>query len=141
MKTAFFTRNIIGDWSDDGHGKTEVFFYRIEGEGTVDEIKQAMKEAFDRNCRELGVDLGKFMSRYLDSLSGYPNEVKALAAAGLLQLPEDWDVAISSYEMSTIIMELSTRGTSISWEEVELTTLVGGYDSTLLRTVGYGLFD
>jgi len=48
---------ILGDWSDDGHGKTETFI--VESNKPVDEAREAYFEA----VKKTGIDFGEQVCR------------------------------------------------------------------------------
>ena len=54
-------RWLCGDWSDDGHGKTDSKFIIVAAENTDEAIKYLKKE-FEADCKKkLKLDMRKFM--------------------------------------------------------------------------------
>ncbi len=71
-------RLVLGDWSDDGHGKCDSFFYRIHW------CTEAMEAAHAKGCATLGFDPhSKFCKDYEDSLVPI-EEFEKLKAHGVL---------------------------------------------------------
>ncbi len=137
----------VGDWSDDGHGKTETFI--------VDVVGASRKQMFDnykRNVDRLGFDPQNIANEYEDSY--WPREaVEKLQEVGF-PFPEEFDIDDEYYsdwldlEMYVnLIMFFMTNGLNVAWGIVkgeEMPTLIGGYDGYKsdrhTSHFGYGYF-
>ncbi len=74
-------RLIIGDWSGDGHSKTETILVEIISEQTV--LPQNIELAFDNGCAIIGKNILQELDEY-QAVTLSSNSVKKLREHGLL---------------------------------------------------------
>lgn len=150
-------RMVIGDWSDDGHGKTATVLVKLAGDDVSDENLARSMEESDKH---FGFHLLELFEDYEDSR--LPNDLyDALIEDGLKpqEKDDDFTVYVDSYSSLAPLATLSALEVFMWWlgrnipgfrwknvtEHVPL--LVGGY-STILKdddrsastSYGYGLF-
>lgn len=157
---------VLGDWSDDGHGKTETLILRLRGRDLSDE---ALSASYQARVAELGVDLATVCQDYEDS-SIAEDFYEQLQEAGFTPRHEDSmgfgpSVAVKTYSWKedsffpAIELLMFYTGATVegfSWEVVreDIPLLLGGSGSILKQksrwgdpegltdttTFGYGLF-
>jgi hypothetical protein len=134
-------RVVIGDWSDDGHGKTETFFYDIP---LSDEA--SLKANYDANCARLNVKPDSWAENYQDW--NYPVEdLHRVIRDGFQVWREDTDsfpfdddnAEFAHQEFADMLVYLATDGIG-TYEPVEIPAMFGGgfMDS---EHYGYGMFE
>jgi hypothetical protein len=135
----------LGDWSNDGHGKTKTRRVSVPAEFTLEMIA----ENYRKNCAKYEVNLGEICSRYEDN--NFPLEaLQKMVQDGLdgeylmrgYDIEEDESVRIIAEDFFTITCHLFFYGMpdSFTWQEVKSQgVLVGGY-SAVENSAGYGLF-
>jgi len=149
-------RMTFGDWSDDGHGKTDTVMVRLEGEDVSDE---ALREAFLKSQEQFGFNILEWCSDYEDSRAP-TNEMNKLIAAGFNPAASfsdytrpsanyddgsDWG---SEFDFGDAILFFVQQNLDFKWEYVtkNYPTLFGSGSGALdnIRQysafVGYGLF-
>ncbi len=161
---------VLGDWSGDGHGKTDTTVVTLRGDDVSD---AALNNSYRSAVEETGVDLmNDVFSRYEDSTfdmsrvekvweAGKVARVAAhktaelagkgsFCSAGIFfdeDYPEPTDE--DSYDFSAVELLLSFIGYAVpnfSWTIVDIPTLIGGPETVLsdgnsrVTSFGYGLF-
>jgi hypothetical protein len=139
-------RIVIGDWSDDGHGKTETFI--------VDMANLSAKEMqanYDANVKKFGFDPKKVCEEYQDS--EFPLEyIHALVTDGLklwdnqdeepFNFEDEYGPDIYGPELMARVLCYFVAG--MDWKIVldEMPNLFGGWSPVLGQgeNYGYGMF-
>lgn len=158
---------VIGDYSDDGHGKSQTVTLKLTADDLSDE---ALKEAFQKTNEEVGINLYDLCTEYED-VSISEDLYKRLKELGFtfsddeyfhpiisvddaLELMEDEnepggfrevEVYFSAAELAGWWVAHNLKNGSYEIVENKLPTLIGGWSPVLesppLRTFyGYGLF-
>lgn len=149
---------VLGDWSDDGHGKTSTYYLKLTGDDVSDERLNAGLRATNA---QMGVELFSIASSYEEnSISRDLGE--RLYEAGFrpgdcddeIVWVEDMEEDEGDFKTDFSVLDLipwwiGRDIPNFSWELVEtgFPTLLGGFD-TVLKTerelpstsFGYGLF-
>ena len=135
---------IVGDWSGDGHEKTQTFLVVVDDRFT----SEILAANYRKNVAELGVDPTTFAAEYEDR--SIPADVaKILDSYGVVYNEykgESFmeDDAMTRVGMFNIMMFLFGHGLEgFSWEQefTNYPVLVGEYRSAIgPEAVGYGLF-
>lgn len=138
---------IFGDWSDDGHGKTQTFILDVTGFDSNDQIKGAYERAKARYGR--GVE--DVANEYEDSSA--PIEwIKQMKDEGLTGVVSDETLDDAEEELTSsvyvrvtdlakiMIHMIKTELPGFEAKIVELPVFVGGYDNVLgtREFFGYG---
>lgn len=153
---------IFGDWSDDGHGKTETVYVEVPDAIT----QEMMRENYEKNKQRFGFGYNDFACDYEDGTIS-AKQVEVLTNAGLDFIQEsdvDWDTldykrpvvykrdngdyALSGDDVmpdSLLPLCMFIIGDGIpgwDWKYLEEDTpvLVGGYEAISRDFAGYGLF-
>lgn len=139
----------LGDWSGDGHEKTETFIVKIPKKFSSSDLSSS----YEKSVAEFGFKLSDIAKNYDD------NEVPAKIAEKLISAGFNADLFdtldegdykgryfIISDEFVDLIMFMVGRHLDdFSWKLIEDSrpSLVGGYDAIIENrsSVGYGLFD
>jgi hypothetical protein len=141
---------VLGDWSDDGHGKTETHTVVIHGDVTQEQLA----ENYKRNVERVGFNPVDTIAVEYDEPYIYEKDVHLLAAAGFTKkvVNEKYRASgrtdayyIDNDDLVHIIMYFFLDGLEgTRWEELkekQLPTLVGGYSAVVpYEQYGYGLF-
>lgn len=141
---------VLGDWSDDGHGKTETHTVVIHGDVT----REQLAENYKRNVERVGFNPIDTIAVEYEEPYIFEKDVHLLTAAGFTKKVVDeryrareYDDAyyIDNDELIPIIMYFFLdRLEDVSWEELkekELPMLIGGYTAVVpYEQYGYGLF-
>lgn len=145
---------IIGDWSDDGHGKTASVLVRVWGEDSTDE---EMRLSLNKAVEATGVDFANLLRGYGDDTIS-SEELNDLVAHGFdTNWPKSdigettpsfgvnrdfFDQADdSNYSVAGLLMFYAGFGSGdFNWEIVLPPTLVGSHNSILGSSFGYGIF-
>lgn len=134
----------LGDWSDDGHGKTKEYRVAVPAEFTLEMIAAN----YEKNCKKYGITLEHLCEDYEDnrvSLEVIQAMVKDGLDAYLLNgydLEEDYDARIITEDYFYITCHMFFHGMpdNFTWKEVKTQgILLGGYGAVELAG-GYGLF-
>lgn len=138
----------LGDWSNEGHGKTSVVILKIRGEDVSD---GRLLSSIIRAERETGVSLKEIFAEYEES-SVEEETFKKLVRTFGDGLTELSDESVEDYyyaeidgeyeEQSVVHLLTSFLGYGIpgfEYEIVDIPVLVGGYRS-IVPSFGYGLF-
>lgn len=134
-------RVVVGDWSGDGHDKTQECTVIVPDRFTA----EILGANYKKNVKLLGVDPESFANEYEDSI--LPDEVAAkLEAHGLILNDSEFYVHDKFYfgvkAMVKIVMFLFGYGLEgFTWELEELAPVIaGGYRVEGPSSIGYGLF-
>lgn len=138
---------VVGDWSDDGHGKTETFILDVTGHFTSDEIK----EAYARAKARYGRGLEDVANRHEDS--GVPVDwIEQMQEEGLFHVPNDYEWALGYGRHDTpsspedlvhiLIHMIKMELPDFHAEIIHLPLLAGGYTAAIgiREFIGYGCF-
>lgn len=146
---------VVGDWSDDGHGKYDLVL--IEANKTIEELQQGYKDScklmgiqFNHNEEYTGKDLG-YNSPYLICTEYEDNCVSDEAIKILLEhgCPEEEIFENNdSYHLSVrsipklIMWFIGVSVDGLEWSKVEkkIPVLNGYWDENLNVQFGYGLY-
>ena len=161
---------VLGDWSDDGHGKTDTTVVTLRGDDVSD---VALNASYRAAVEETGIDLMKdVFARYEDSTfdmstvenvwkAGKTARVAAHKAAELAGkdsfssagtfFDEDYPEPVDEdfYDFSAVELVMAFIGYAVSnfsWNIVDIPTLIGGPKTVLsdgnshVTSFGYGLF-
>lgn len=139
---------IVGDWSDDGHGKADSYIVDVSAEFSVD----VLRANYEKNVSEIGFAPTSLCEDYEDS-SVSEEQANALFAAGL---PDDRKCIATepgpypqyfvpdSEGMLHLCMFFLTRNlTGATWfiKNDSIPTLFGGANPVIdAGSVGYGLY-
>lgn len=121
---------VVGDWSDDGHGKTETFIYEVDCNN-----KEVLFKAFQRNIRTIGFDPASVCDEYEDY--EWPEDV----VSRLEELGFDCGEQMAE-DYANMLMFFFTYGTLFTYSlisEDEMPTLIGDYDAVTNNHYGYGI--
>ncbi len=136
---------VVGDWSDDGHGKTDTFVFSIPDDVTFDQLRAN----YERNCEDYGVRPDKWASEWQDS--SFPlHEYIRIAELGwdsgyefdeLDQFDDSTEVDFGSDSYADLLMFVATHGLC-EYDQTSDTikTLFGGDGAIVGGHVGYGFF-
>lgn len=95
----------IGDWSGDGHGKTEVYY--IESNQPVEQVRELYFQA----CDKIGFSLdGSYLQTELTPNAGYQDYTFSKET---LQALLDFGVKLDDNDIDYIIQQESTDGTEL----------------------------
>ena len=127
---------VVGDWSDDGHGKTDSFVYQSSA------TEEEMKEAYNKTCKVLGFDPCKTYFRGYEESSmpntDYEKIVKLLGSEfGDEAFCEDGEPEareFSSNELAALWIEM----VKYSLPDIEIKEMED--DISQINIGGYGLF-
>ena len=138
---------IIGDWSDDGHGKTETFVLDVEGHFTND----CIKDAYARSKARYGRGLEDVANLHEDS--DVPVDwIKQMQDEGLSHLPGDfeWALEYGRYGIPAqpedlvhiLIHMIKMELPDFHAEIVQIPLLAGGFGAAIgtREFIGYGCF-
>lgn len=153
---------VFGDWSGDGHGKTETL--HVEVPDTI--TQEMMKENYEKNKQRFGFGYNEFASDYEENRIS-AGQVEVLTDAGLTFVMEeeaDWDTLdyktpiisqrddgdyylggdyVIQETLLPICMFMIGDGIpGWQWETIDekLPELLGGYGAVSRDFAGYGLF-
>lgn len=148
----------LGDWSDDGHGRTAVHHVKLQGTA-IDDAQ--LQENFQKIVERSGVNPFAFCQDYEQDLMP-ENEWQKILDAGLVPTTDLWfDMSTphfgildgeyrgESFPFLGLIMWYVTHDTDITWSVVQYDTLFGGSRPIVDTSAGdagksgltaYGLF-
>lgn len=151
-------RVVLGDWSDDGHGKTETYLVELEGVDVSDEVLNANYQAM---TARVGVDLADVCADY-EEYSAPLEFLEKVQEAGFAPTPhpgrtfsaEDEDFKETDLSALAVLMfYVGHEVENFAWRlvEDEVPTLIGGGNTivsqnhygtqTHTTSYGYGLFN
>lgn len=140
----------IGDWSDDGHGKSDKIIVNIEG---VDVSDEALQASYEKSKQDLGVDILKLFSSYEENTLPYGVYDK-FVSAGFTPLEERdprYYVWVDDSDVCGLQLFMWFIGQNLEyfkWQEIDVVypCLVGGYNTIIKEehgvssSYGYGFF-
>lgn len=118
---------VIGDWSDDGYGKTDKVLYRTNSN------KKCIMEAYDVGTEKLGFNLVEDTCRDYEDNDLTKEQYEALKALGFSAeeegyLKEDYDkVSINCYEFADAYVRIVKLGNPAIEIEIEPTNTINLY--------------
>lgn len=155
---------VLGDWSDDGHGKTETIIVRLSGKDVTDSM---LSRAVQKAESDTGVSLKNILANYQDSTISQANFNKLLRVFGSqltdydeegeenfypaftaevgerdeweysYQIGDNTYLELSVLRLLTLFLGYNIEG--FEYEVVEIPTVVGTYNA-VVPSFGYGLF-
>ncbi len=140
---------IAGDWSDDGHGKTETYIIEVT---SLHSLKE-MQKNYARNCEKWGHTLDGVAADYEDN--SVPEDlIEKMRADGSVwaetaDLNIYDDPSLDTYSAMNFVMDFiglnmpKYNGEAFAWHKKgddSMPLLVGGYSAQIEKSFGYGLF-
>ncbi len=129
---------IMGDWSDDGHGKTSNYLVDIVSDHTVEQLQDNYKA----NCEKWGHSLKNVCDDYEDW--SLPEDlVEKMLADGATSVTPGTSYLDYDYQLDFVMEFMGIGLDSFKWIEVKedaVPILVGGYGAKIESSFGYGLF-
>lgn len=143
----------LGDWSNDGHGRTDRVLVRLQGEDVSD---AALAASYAAAVTCIGVDLENVCEDYEDNRVSpeYYDRIAGLGFAPLARGPhptirsESYAGAEGGIEFGAIELLMFYTGFTVegfAWEIMDFPTLMGGFKTILKQdagstSFGYGLY-
>lgn len=137
----------LGDWSDDGHGKTMTTIVDIPDSISVEDLK----DSYSKSVEEFGFRLEAIAEEYEDNVVPAVYAENLIAAgfyAENFDILDEGEYAGKYYIGTDGLLELSMfmigrhieNFTWSSLTETDIPILIGGYNAILEKSTGYGLF-
>lgn len=122
---------VLGDWSDDGHGKTDIV--TIESNFTPAKIKKAYKKGTEL----VGVDLTEDVCSEYEEHQMTPEHYEVFKASGVLGdlSDESWDRYLDSDTFAELYLWVAKQGNP------EFEYKIVPNSSASINIGGYGLFE
>lgn len=137
-------RLLLGDWSDDGHGRTQGVSVLLTGR---DVSNDALSNAKNTAHNATGIDVESLFSEYEENTL-CPEDAEALAAAGYARKPAGPGVISYSVDdegsdeygdvVDLLMFYLGYGIEGFAYEVLEEDCIVGGYGA-VVPSFGYGL--
>lgn len=130
----------IGDWSNDGHGRCDDFFFILPNYKSVEDAR----EAFFKSAETYpGLDPRSFANEYQDGT--IPGELRDAAADKGFELPDNDDDFHSGIMAEYVSWFIGLSGVALTALGIEQLPTLHFYGTDKkkrhLGHIGYGLFD